>query len=82
MNSLYQSLNPNPQPGKMDLIKQYNSFRQSPFDFMMRNKGIDIPKEYRNNPEAAVQYLMNSGKMTQQQLDYILSTARRMGIQI
>lgn len=49
---------------------------------MMRNRGIDIPMEYRNNPEAAVQYLMNSGQLTQEQLDFMISAARRMGVQI
>lgn len=81
MNNLYNSLN-GQQPGKMNLIKQYNAFRQSPFDFLMMNRGINIPQEYRNNPEAAIQYLMNSGQMMQEQLDYITSVARRMGIQI
>lgn len=71
-----------PQPRSMNLIQQYNNFRQDPFMFMLQNKGIQIPEEYRNNPQGAVNYLMQSGQMTPEQLEYIKSTARRMGLQI
>lgn len=81
MNNLYNSLN-GPQPGKMDIIKQYNAFKTNPFDFLLQMKGINVPVDYRNNPEATIQYLMNSGQMSQDQLNYIMKMARNMGIQI
>lgn len=71
-----------PQPRSMNLIQQYNQFKQDPFMFMLQNRGINVPQEYRNNPQGAVNYLLQSGQMTQDQLDYIKSMAQRMGLQI
>ena len=71
-----------PQPRSMQLIEQYNSFKQDPFMFMLQNRGINVPEQYRNNPEEAVKYLVNSGQMSQEQLNYITSMAQRMGIRI
>jgi hypothetical protein len=66
----------------MNIIQQYNQFKQDPFMFMLQNRGINVPQEYRNNPQGAVNYLLQSGQMTQDQLDYIKSMAQRMGLQI
>ena len=71
-----------PQPRSMQLIQQYNNFRQDPVTFMLQNRGINVPEQYRNDPEGAVKYLLNSGEMTQDQLNYITSMAQRMGIRI
>ena len=80
---IYDAMRPNNPPqnkGKLDLIKQYNSFKQDPFTFMLRNRGIDIPTEYRNDPKGAVQYLLNNGQMTTEQLEYMKSLAAQMGV--
>ena len=80
-NAMNNGQAPN-QGGPFDLVRQYNNFRQDPFTFMLRTKGIDIPKEYANDPKGAVQYLLNNGQMTNQQLDYLKSMARQMNIPI
>lgn len=73
---------PPPNQSKLNLIKQYNDFTQDPFTFMLQQRGIDIPKEYRNNPKGAVEYLVNSGKMSNEQLNYMKELARSMGVQL
>lgn len=72
----------NSRPPQLDIIQQYNSFRQDPFTFLLKTKGIDIPQQYRNDPQGAVTYLLNSGQMSQEQLAYIKSMAQRYGFNI
>lgn len=83
---IYDTMNnrqiPPPNQSKLNLIAQYNSFAQDPFTFMLQQRGIDIPKEYRNNPKGAVEYLVNSGKMSNEQLNYMKELARSMGVQL
>ena len=79
-NPIYDATNNKPQ--NYNIIQQYNSFRNDPFTFLLRTKGIDIPREYRNDPQAAVQYLMNTGNLTQKDIDMIKNLANRMGVQI
>lgn len=80
-NPLFNAMN-NQRPQNFDLIQQYNNFRHDPFTFMLRTKGIDIPKEYHNDPQGAVQYLLNSGQMSPEQLNYMKELAQRMGVPI
>ena len=47
-----------------------NICRQNPFQFLLNMK-FNIPSELQNDPEGIVQYLMNTGKMTQNQLQQI-----------
>ena len=47
-----------------------NICRQNPFQFLVQMK-YNIPQELSNDPEKIVQYLMNTGKMSQEQLQYI-----------
>lgn len=77
---IFEAMNSNQPKDNFDVIRQFNTFRQDPFNFMLRNKGINIPKEYRNDPQGAVQYLLNSGQMTDEQLEYLKHVAYRMGI--
>lgn len=81
-NPIYEATNEQHKnnANSKDIIRQFGSFKQDPFGFMMKRKGINIPIEYRNNPQEAVQYLINSGQMSPEQLEYIKSVAQRMGI--
>lgn len=45
-----------------DLFGAYTQLVQNPNQFLQR---YNIPQEYLNNPQGAIQYLMNSGKITQ-----------------
>ena len=61
--------------------KGFGSFMNNPMQFLMKNK-INIPQEYMNNPHQAVQYLLNNGQMTQDQLNHLTQMAQKMGIKL
>lgn len=58
-----------PFGSRKNMQKQYNNFQQNPMQYLMQNK-LNIPPEYANDPDGAIQYLMSSGQLTQQQYDY------------
>lgn len=68
----------------MDNIMQnpmYNSFRQNPLNFLLQRK-INLPQEYANNPQGAVQYLMNTGQMSQTTFESLRGKAAQMGVNV
>lgn len=60
---------------------QFNSFMQNPLQFLLQRR-INVPPEYMNNPEQAVQYLLSSGQMSQAQLNQLRAKAAMMGINV
>ena len=62
-----------------DMMSQYAQFKKDPVQFLISRKN-NIPQEYLNNPKGAVEYLMNSGQMTQNQLSQIEAMASKLGI--
>jgi hypothetical protein len=62
-----------------DMMSQYAQFKKDPIQFLISRK-INIPQEYLNNPKGAVEYLMNSGQMSQDQLSQIEFMASKLGI--
>lgn len=60
----------------------FGNFMKNPLQFILQKKGINIPGEYANNPQAAVQYLLNSGKMSPEQLEQLKSKANQMGVKV
>lgn len=44
------------------LFNAYAQFKQNPNQML---KQLNIPDEYQNNPQGAIQYLMNSGRISQ-----------------
>lgn len=63
------------------MMSQFNTFKQNPFQFLLQHK-INIPNEYANNPQGAVQYLMNAGQMSQETFEGLRSKASQMGFNI
>lgn len=57
---------------------QFKEFTQNPSGFLMRHR-VNVPQEYMSNGHDAVQYLLNSGQMSQGQYNQIMQTAQRMG---
>ena len=45
------------------LFNAYTQFRQNPNQLLQK---LNIPTEYLNNPQGAIQYLMNNGNITQE----------------
>lgn len=71
-NNLFNSTQGN------NIMSEFQTFQQNPIQYLM-DHNINIPKEYMDNPQGAVQYLMNSGKLTQNQLNQIMQKARMFG---
>ena len=44
------------------LFNAYAQFKKNPNQML---KQLNIPDEYQNNPQGAIQYLMNSGRISQ-----------------
>lgn len=45
------------------LLQAYTRLKQNPNQVLA---SMDIPEQYRSNPNDAIQYLMNNGKVSQQ----------------
>lgn len=58
-----------PFGSRKNMDAQYGQFQQNPIQFLAQ-RGLNIPQQYQNDPNAAIQYLMNSGKLTQQQYNF------------
>ena len=60
-----------------NMLMQYRQFMQNPTQFLMQRK-LDIPQEYMNNPQEAIQHLMNTGKLSQQQYNWASNMSKRI----
>ena len=47
-----------------NLLNMYSQLMQNPTQMLQK---MNIPSEYANNPQGAIQYLMNTGKISQEQ---------------
>lgn len=65
----------------MDIMNQFNLFIQNPMAFLMKRQ-INIPSEYSWNPRGAVQYLMNTGQMSQDTFEQVRILASQMGVKL
>lgn len=74
MNSLFQELN-----GPQSAMGQFTEFMQNPMLFLMKRRNIQIPEQYRNDPEKTVNYLISSGNMDQRTFNNLRSQASNMG---
>lgn len=92
MNSLYKSMHPDPllkpksvnQPIRQDSksIDQYMAeFIQNPIQFLI-SRDINIPQQFQNDPRGATQYLMNSGRMSQNQFNRFSQIVQLMGMRL
>lgn len=64
-----------------NMANQFNIFMKNPMQFLI-SKRINIPQEYANNPQGAVQYLMSTGKMSQMTFENLRSQASQMGVNL
>lgn len=60
---------------------QYDMFMRNPLQFLLQRR-INIPQEYASDPQGAVQYLMNTGKMSQQTFENLRGRAAQMGVNL
>ena len=58
------------------LMGQFQAFQQNPMAFLAQRR-LNIPPALQNDPNAAIQYLMNSGQMTQEQYNQLRQMAQQ-----
>lgn len=58
-------------------IGQFRGFISNPMQYMMQKKA-NIPQELQNDPNKAIQYMMNSGKLTQDNYNKACQIANRI----
>ena len=59
------------------LMGMFNGFMQNPVAFMAQRQ-LNIPQEYMKDPNSAIQYLMNTGKVNQQMYDNAVKQANEI----
>jgi hypothetical protein len=82
-------MHPNSKPKTIDQrladnaeqMKQYQQFIQNPIQFLM-SRNINIPQQFQNDPRGATQYLMNSGRMSQNQFNRLSQMVQLMGMRL
>ena len=63
------------------MMSQFNVFMRNPLQFLMQRR-INVPSQYANDPQGAVQYLLSSGQMSQETYQRLRSQAEQMGVKM
>lgn len=58
-----------------NLFNQFQTFMQNPMSFISK---LNIPQQYMNNPNDVIQYLMNTGRLSQEQYNQAVSKAKEL----
>lgn len=61
-----------------NVMQQLQMLRQNPMQFL-RQRGFNVPDNI-TNPQAIIQHLMNSGQVTQQQMNQAQAMAQGFGL--
>ena len=59
------------------LLGQFQQFMSNPIASMMSRKMV-IPQQYMNDPNDAIQYLMNTGRLSQEQYNKFNKKAKEI----
>lgn len=59
------------------MLGQFRGFMANPMQFMIQRK-LNIPQQYMNDPNQTIQYLMNTGQLSQQQYDWAVKEAQKI----
>lgn len=62
-----------------NIFKQFEQFRSNPVQYLI-SKRINIPQEYLADPHKAVEYLMQNGQMSQEQLSEYENLANKLNL--
>ena len=64
-----------PMGNVMQLMQLFTQFRQNPVGAIMQ-MGYNVPQHLQNNPQGIVNYLRNSGQMSEQQFNQFSQMAQ------
>lgn len=59
-----------------NLLQMFQSFMQNPAQ-MLAQRGINIPQQIMNDPNAIMRHLMSTGQMSQEQYNQAQQTAQQ-----
>jgi len=59
-------------------MQMINKIRQNPMQFFT-SMGLNVPQDIANDPNAIIQHLMNSGKISQEQYNNAVNMAKKLG---
>ena len=59
-----------------NLMQKFNQFRQNPIGTIM-GMGFNVPPHLQNNPQGTVNYLRNSGQMSEEQFNQFSQMAQQ-----
>ena len=60
-----------------NMLGQFKGFMSNPMQFMLQSK-LKIPQQYMNDPNQAIQYMLNTGQLSQQQYDWAVKQAQKI----
>ena len=63
------------------MLAQYQQFRQNPAQFLI-NRNINLPQQFQNDPQGAIQYLLSNGQMSQNTYNRAYQMVQAMGIHL
>lgn len=58
--------------------EMFQKFKQNPMDYLLKSK-LSIPDNIGNNPQNILQYLVQSGQVSQQMMNQAQAIYRQMG---
>ena len=74
-NKLYE------EQANQGMMSQFGNFMRNPMAFLMQRR-INVPPQYANDPQGAVQYLLSTGQMSQETYQTLRSKAEQMGVKM
>lgn len=59
-----------------NMMQMFQQFRQNPMQWLV-SRGMNVPQNIANDPNAIIQYMMNNGQISQQQYNQAAQMARQ-----
>lgn len=75
MNRLFQETQQN------SLLNKIRQIMQNPVQAIMQSR-MNIPQQYQNDPHGAVEYLIQSGQISQDDLNKAVQMAQNLGFKL
>jgi hypothetical protein len=60
-----------------NIMQMVNTIKQNPMAMLSK---FNVPQNIANDPQAIIQYMMNSGKISQEQYNAAIKQAQNMGM--
>lgn len=64
-------------PNYNEMMGQLQAFMNNPLQFLAM-RGLNIPGQFANDPDAVIQYLMDNGRMNQYQYNYLREMSNQL----